>query len=107
MVTIGRQTFEPKHGTSARWDTCSCRECCIATQRPVAPAIRAELALMVKSLAAKVEEYREAAEREWAPHAVNCEALCGELSVEAEAPYVERQVSVVVARDVTRLLKML
>ena len=24
---IGRQTFERKHGTAERWDTCDCEEC--------------------------------------------------------------------------------
>lgn len=26
-VLIGRQTFEPKHGTAARWDICDCGDC--------------------------------------------------------------------------------
>lgn len=26
-MSIGRQEFQPKHGTAERWTTCRCREC--------------------------------------------------------------------------------
>ena len=89
--SVGFQEFIPKHGTAERWDVCDCIDCRRATGRPLAPAIRRELAALLKTAADKFDEWKAAAWREWEPWT---EAHHGReqnrIPPEMEGPYIEQ-----------------
>ena len=89
----GRNTFQPKHGTNERLDTCDCVDCRRAAGRPIAPALRRELAALLRTATAKAEEWANAADREWAPHAPDYHDGDGTVTAAIEAPYVEHRLA--------------
>ena len=90
---IGRQEFQPKHGTAERWDTCDCIDCRRATGRPIAPALRKALASLLRQAAEKSAEWEAAAAREWAPYSERHHFGDGTITPEMEAPYVEHRLA--------------
>ena len=100
-------SFEPKHGTAERWNVCDCIDCRRATSRPLAPAIRHDLAVLLKRAADKADEWRAAAIAEWTPLSPDYHAGDGTVTAEVEGPYIEHRLSMSVGKDVRRLADLL
>lgn len=78
-----------------------------AGDRLTATALRRELANLLKAAADKADEWRKAAQDEWAPLAPDYHAGNGEVTPAIEGPYIEHRLAMGVGNDIRRMFDQL